>query len=70
MDTVDFCTQELNDTRWRFYKPTRLTVFAALIEDMSNACKNSLVPELLLKNHITNCQVFGQNKMKPPNDSI
>ena len=33
-DVIESCTQERMKTKWRFYKLTNLTVFAALLEDV------------------------------------
>ena len=34
MDIVDFCTRERVNTKWKFYKLTNLTVFAAILKDV------------------------------------
>ena len=55
MDIVDLCTQERANTKWKFYKLTNLTVFAALLKDVPMGCKDSVLPEPLLKNQNVNC---------------
>ena len=53
MDIVDFCTEsfvERANTKWKFYKLTNLTVFAALLKDVPMGCKDSVLPKPLLKN--------------------
>ena len=47
---IVFCTRERANTKWKFYKLTNLTVFAALLNDVPMGCKDSVLPELLLKN--------------------
>ena len=58
MDIVDLCTQERANTKWKFYKLTNLTVFAALLKDVPMGCKDSVLPEPLLKNQNVNCLTF------------
>ena len=70
MDIVDFCTQERANTKWKFYKLTNLTVFAALLEDVPKGCKNSVLPELLLKNQNLNCLTDEKNTKKPYKDNF
>ena len=54
-DVIESCSRERTNTKWRFYKLTNLTVFAALLKDVPMGCKNAVSPELLLKNHTINC---------------
>ena len=70
MDIVDVCTREGANTRWKFHKLTNLTVFAALLKDVPMGCKNSVLPEPLLKNKNVNCLTFEENTRKPYNDSF
>ena len=49
-DFVDLCTRERDNTKWKFYKLTNLTVFAALLKDVPMGCKDSVLLEPLLKN--------------------
>ena len=58
MDIVDLCTRERANSTWKFYKLTNLTVFAALLEDVPMSCKDSVLPEPLLKNQNVNCLTF------------
>ena len=46
------------NTKWRFYKLTNLTVFAALLKDVPMGCKNAVLSELLLKNPTINKLTF------------
>ena len=69
-DIVDHCTWERANTKWKFYKLTNLTVFAALLKDVPMGCKNSVLPEPLLKNQNVNCPTYEQNTKKPYNDNL
>ena len=58
MDMVDLCTRERATTKWKFYKLTNLTVFAALLKDVPEGCKDTVLPEPLLRNQNVNCLIF------------
>ena len=69
-DVIETCSRERMNTKWRFYKLTNLTVFAALLKDVPMGCKNAVLPEPVLKNHIINCVTFEQNTRQPYNDNL
>ena len=52
------CSRERMNTKWRFYKLTNLTVFAARLKDVGMGCKDTVLPEPLLKNHTINCLTY------------
>ena len=54
------------NTKWRFYKLTNLTVFAALLRDVPMGCKNAVLPE----KHTINCLTFEENTREPYNDNL
>ena len=58
MDIVDLCTRERANTKWKFYKLTNPTVFAALLKDVPMGCKDSVLLETLVKNQNVNCPFF------------
>ena len=58
MVIVDLCTRERANANWKFYKLTNVTVFAALFKDVAMGCKDSVLPEPLLKNQTVNCLTF------------
>ena len=64
MDIVDLCTRERANTKWRIYKRANLTNFAALLKDIPKGCKDSVLPEPLLKNQTVNCLTFEKNTRK------
>ena len=70
MDILDLCTQQRASTKWKFCKMTNLTVFAALLKDVSVGYKDSVLPEWLLKNQIVGCLIFEKITRKPQNDNL
>ena len=42
MDIIDLFIRERANTKWKFYKLTNVTVFAALLKDIPMGCKDSL----------------------------
>ena len=58
------------NTKWRFYKLTNLTVFAALLKDVPMGCKNAVLPEPLLRNGTINCLTYEENTRQPYNDNL
>ena len=69
-DLIESCTKERSNTKWRFFKLTNLTIFAALLRDIPMGCKDAVLPESLLKNHTVNCLTFEKNRRKPYNDNL
>ena len=58
------------NTKWKFYKLTNLTVFAALLKKVPMGCKKAVLPEPLLKNHTINCLTFEENTRQPYNNNL
>ena len=69
-DVIESCTKEKSNTKWRFFKLTNLTIFAALLRDIPMGCKDAVLLESLLKNHTVNCLTFDKNTRKPYNDNL
>ena len=69
-DVIESCTKERSNTKWRFFKLTNSTIFAALLKDIPMGCKDAVLPESLLKNHTVNCLTFEKNTRKPYNDNL
>ena len=63
-DVIQSCTKERSKTKWRFFKQTNLTIFAAPLRDKPMCCKNAVLPESLSKNHTINCLIFEKNARK------
>ena len=70
MGIVDICTRERANTKWNFYKPTFLTVFASLLKDVPMGCKDTFLAEPLLKNHLVNCATSERFTRQPYNDNF
>ena len=70
MDIIDLCTRERANTKWKFYKLTNVTVFAALLKDIPMGCKDTVLPEPLLRNGNVNCLTFERNSSQPYNDNL
>ena len=70
MDIVDLCTRERADTKWKFYKLAKLKVFAALLKEVPMGCKDTVLPEPLLKNQNVYCLSYEQNTKKPYKDNL
>ena len=64
-DVIESCTKERSNTKWRFFKLTNLTIFAALLRDIPMGCKDAVLPEPLLRNRSINCLTYEQNTKKP-----
>ena len=62
--------QEKASTKWKFQKLTNVTVFASLLKDTPMGCKDTILPEPLLKNHNANCFTFERNTTQPYDDKL
>ena len=69
-DVIESCTKERANTKWKFFKLTNLTIFAALLRDFPMGCKDAVLPESLLKNHTVNCLTSEKSTRKPYNDNL
>ena len=69
-DVIESCTKERTNTKWRFFKLTNLTIFAALLKDTPMGCKDAVLPESLLRNRSINCLTYEQNTKKPYKDNL
>ena len=69
-DVIESCTKERSNTKWRFFKLTNLTIFAAILRDIPMSCKDAVLPESLLKNRRVNCPTYEQNTKKPYKDKL
>ena len=70
MDILDICTRERVNTKWKFCKLTNLTIFASLLKDVPMVCKDTVLPEPLLRNHNVNCLTYEENTLQPYNDNL
>ena len=69
-DIVDICTRQRSNTKWKFNKLTNLTIFASLLKGVPVGCKDTVIPEPLLKNHNVNCLTFERNTRQSYNDNL
>ena len=69
-EIVDFCTPEKAKTKWKIYKLTNLTIFAWLLKDVRMGCKDTVLPESLLKNCSSNCFTIERNTRQHYNDNL
>ena len=70
LDIVDICARERANKKCKFYKLKNLTVFASLFKDVPMGCKDTVLPETLLRNHNVNCLTFEGNTRQPYNDNF
>ena len=69
-DVIESCTKERSNTKWRFFKLTNLTIFAALLKDIPMGCKDAVLPESLLRNPSIYCLTFERNTRQPYKDNL
>ena len=69
-DVIESLSRERMNTKWRFYKLTNLTVFAALLKDVPLGCKDAVLLEPLLRNGTINYLTFEENTRQPYNDNL
>ena len=69
-DAIEACTKERAKTKWKFIKLTNVTASAFLLKEDSMGCKEVVLPESLVKNHIVNCLTYEENTRKPYNDNL
>ena len=63
-DVIESCAKERSNTKWRFFKLTNLTIFAALLRDKPMGCKDAILPETLFRNLSINCLTYEKNTKK------
>ena len=51
-------------------KTYKLTIFASLLKDVPMGCKDTVLPEPLLRNCNVNCLTFEKNTRQPYNDNL
>ena len=69
-DVIESCTKERSNTKWRLFKLTNLTIFAALLRDIPMGCKDAVLPESLLRNPSIYCLTFERNTRQPYKDNL
>ena len=61
-DMVEQCTQERQNTKWRFKLITNVTIFAALLKNIPMGCPDSVLPETFLRHTQVNCLLSNKDK--------
>ena len=69
LDLIEACTQERQNSKWRFTVITNVTVFAALLTNIPMGCTDSPLPEPLLRNPEVNC-LLSNGHDEPYNDNL
>ena len=69
-DVIESCTKERSNTKWRFFKSTNLTIFAALLRDIPMGCEDAVLLESLLRNPSIYCVTFERNTRQPNKDNL
>ena len=67
---IESCSREKLSSKWRLYKFTNLTAFAALLKDVPLGCRNAVLPKSQLKNHTISCLTFKEITRQPYNDNM
>ena len=70
MNIVDICKRNRANTKWKLYKFTNLTIYPSLLKVVPTGCKDTVLPEPLLKNHNVNSLTFETNTRQSYNDNI
>ena len=63
-DVIEYCLRQQANTKWNIHKLTNVTVSAAILKDVPMGCKDTVLPDPLLKNHSVNCLTFQENTRK------
>ena len=69
-DIIVSCTREGANTKWKFYELSNVTIFAAILKEVPMGCKDTVLPDPVLKNNSVKCSTFEKNIRKPYNDKI
>ena len=59
---MEQCTQERQNTKWRFKLITNISIFAALLKNIPMRCPDSVLPEPLLRHTQVNCLLSDKDK--------
>ena len=69
-DIIESCTRKRANTKWKFYKMTKVTIFAALLKEVRMGCKETVLPDQLLKNLSATCLTFEEKNQKPCEENL
>ena len=68
-DLIETCTQERQNSKWRFALITNVTISAALLKNIPLGCLDSVLPEPLIRNPEVNCLLSNGHDV-PYNDNL
>ena len=69
-DIIEWCTRERANNIWKLHKLANVTLFAALLKEVSMGCKDTVLPDPLSKNHCVMCLTYEKTNRGPYNDNI
>ena len=69
-DILEVCTQERQNTKWRFKLITNVNNFAALLKNVPKGCPDLVIPEPLPRTNHVNCLISDAHTQHPYNDSL
>ena len=69
-DVIELCSRDRANTKWKFYKLMIVTIFAALLKDVSMDCRDIVLPDPLSKNLRVQFLTFEKITRKPYNDNL
>ena len=69
-DVIESCTRERANTKWKFCQLTNVSIFAILLKEVPMGCKDTVLPDPLMKNFSVECLTFEESTRKPCNDHL
>ena len=69
-DIIESYTRERANLKLKFYKLTNVTVFVAKLKEVSMGCKDTVLPDPLLKNQSLKILTHEENTGKQYNDNL
>ena len=69
-DIIEACTKDWATTKWKIYKLTDVTVFAAQHGEVPMGCKDAVLPEPLSKSYTVDCLTYKENTRKLYSDNL
>ena len=70
IDVIESCTKERGNTKRKFHKLTIVPIFTALLKEVPMGCKDTVLPDPLLKNPSVRCLTYEENIRQPYNDNL
>ena len=70
IDIIESSTRKQTNTKWKIYKLTNVTIFAALLKETLLGCKGTVLPDPLLKILSVKCLTYEESTQKPYNNNL